>query len=39
MKYFAGILTAIGSFAATMGCQACMFWFTDDPKMPKSLVK
>lgn len=39
MKYFAGVLTAIGSVAATMGSQACMFWFFDEPKMPKNLIK
>lgn len=39
MKYIASILTVLGTVAATMGSQACLFWFTDEPKMPKSLIE
>ena len=39
MGKLATILAAIGSAAATMGTQACLTWFTDEPKMPKSLIE
>ena len=36
---FANLLAGIGSFIAGLGSQACMgFWF-DEPKCPKSLIK
>ena len=39
MGKLAAILAAIGSAAATMGTQECLAWFTDEPKMPKSLIE
>lgn len=36
---FANLLSLIGSFAATLGSQGCIFLFVDEPKMPKSLIK
>ena len=39
MGKLAAILAAIGSVAATMGTQACWAWFTDEPKMPRSLIE
>ena len=39
MGKLAAILAAIGSAAATMGTQACWFLFTDEPKMPRSLIE
>lgn len=39
MKFVASVLAALGSVAATMGTQACIVWFMDEPKMPKSLIE
>lgn len=39
MKYLASVLTVLGTVAATMGTQACLFWFTDEPKMPRHLIE
>lgn len=39
MKFLASVLTVLGTVAATVGSQACLFWFLDEPEMPKSLVK
>ncbi len=35
----ATILSKLGSFAASIGTQGCWVWFTDEPKMPKSLIE
>ena len=39
MKFFATILTALATVAASVGSQACSYWFLDEPKMPKSLLE
>lgn len=39
MKYLAGVLTVLGSVAATIGTQGCVIWFLDEPKMPKHLIE
>ena len=39
MKFLADILAAIGAGAASVGTQGCVIWFTDEPKMPKSLIE
>lgn len=39
MKYIAAIITVLGSLAATVGTQGCWLWFTDEPKMPRSLIE
>lgn len=39
MKYLAGVLTVLGSVAATIGTQGCLFWFMDEPKMPRHLIE
>ena len=36
---FTELLAKVGLGAATTGTQACMFWFTDEPKMPKCLIE
>ena len=36
---FAGLLNWIGSLSAKAGTKACLVWFVDEPKMPKSLLK
>lgn len=35
---FASLLSWIGSFAASTGTKACLILFSDEPKMPKSLL-
>lgn len=35
----ARLLNLIGSLSAGAGTKACNLWFTDEPKMPKSLLK
>ena len=39
MKYIASILTVLGTVVATIGTQGCLVWFTDEPKMPRSLIE
>lgn len=36
---FARLLNWIGSLSAKAGTKACLVWYTDEPKMPKSLLK
>lgn len=36
---FAGLLNWIGSLSAGAGTKACLLWYIDEPKMPKSLLK
>lgn len=36
---FTSFLSWIGSLAASTGSKACWVWLTDEPKMPKSLIK
>lgn len=36
---FAAALSKIGGFAANFGSQACMGWYIDEAKLPKSLLK
>ena len=33
------LLNLIGSLSAGVGTKACVVWFVDEPKMPKSLLK
>ena len=39
MSFFANILKALGVSAATVGTQGCWFWFSDEPKAPKSIIE
>lgn len=39
MAFVASLLATVGSFVASMGSQACYFFFLDEPECPKSLVK
>lgn len=34
----ASLLSWIGSMSASAGTKACLVWFADEPKMPKSLL-
>lgn len=36
---FTSFLSWIGSLATSTGSKACLVWFADEPKMPKSLIK
>ena len=36
---FASLMSVIGAGAANLGTQATWFFWTDEPKMPKSLIK
>ena len=36
---FTSFLSWIGSLAASIGSKAFWVWLTDEPKMPKSLIK
>ena len=36
---FTSFLTKIARFAAGAGSTACVFWYYDEPKCPKSLIK
>lgn len=31
-------LSWLGNLAASVGTNACLIWYTDEPKMPKSLL-
>ena len=35
---FAAFLSWLGNLSASMGTKACIALFTDEPKMPKSLL-
>ncbi len=35
----AKIIAAIGGFTASVGSQACMLFWFDEPETPKSLIK
>ena len=35
----ARLLSWIGSLSADAGTKACLLWYIDEPKMPKSLLK
>lgn len=35
----ARLLSWIGSLSAVAGTKACLLWYIDEPKMPKSLLK
>ena len=39
MSFIAELLAKLGLGAANSGTQACMYWFIDEPKMPKSLIE
>lgn len=36
---FASILKVLGSIAASASSAGCAWYFLDEPKMPKSLIK
>lgn len=38
-KVLAVVLSTVGALAATIGSQGCVFFFLDEPKCPKSLIK
>lgn len=35
---FTSFLSWLGELSATMGTKACVLLYTDEPKMPKSLL-
>lgn len=35
---FTSLLSWLGSTSASLGTKACVLWFSDEPKMPKSLL-
>ena len=35
---FAALLSWLGNLSASMGTQACVILYMDEPKMPKSLL-
>ena len=35
---FAAFLSWLGELTANVGTKASLLWFTDEPKMPKSLL-
>ena len=39
MSFFADLLAKIGFGVANTGNQACPYWITDEPKMPKCLIE
>ena len=39
MNFIAELLAKLGIGAASTGTQACFFWFTDEPRMPNSLIE
>ena len=39
MGAIASLLAGVGSFFASLGSQACTWWWVDEPKCPKSLIK
>lgn len=36
---FAGILGFVGKIFGVAGANACIIWYIDEPKCPKSLIK
>lgn len=38
MSFIADLLAKLGLGAAATGTQASIYWFLDEPKMPKSLL-
>jgi len=36
---FASLMSVVGTGAANLGTQASWFFWADEPKMPKSLIK
>lgn len=39
MGAIAALLANAGTFFANLGSQACVSWWWDEPKCPKSLIK
>lgn len=39
MSFIANLLAKIGGETSILGTNACLFWFMDEPKMPKSLIE
>ena len=35
---FASLLSWLGSVSGSLCKKACVFWFGDEPKMPKSML-
>lgn len=38
-RFFANLLSKMGFGAASVGSQACVFFWVDEPECPKSLIK
>ena len=39
MNFVVSLLEGLGSMFANAGSTACMLWWLDEPKCPKSLIK
>lgn len=39
MAFVASLLAAVGSAVASMGSQACFFFFFEESECPKNLIK
>ena len=39
MSFIANLLAKLGAGVANTGSSACPYLFTDEPKMPKSLIE
>ena len=39
LNIFASVLEGLGNLAASVGTNACVAWFYDEPECPKSLIK
>ena len=39
MNFLADLLAKLGLTSANAGTQACLYWFLDEPKTPKSLLE
>ena len=39
LNLFSNILAGLGSLAASVGTNACVMMFYDEPECPKSLIK
>ena len=39
MSLIASLLSSLGSMFASAGSTTCLYWWFDEPKCPKSLIK
>ena len=39
LAIISSVLEGLGNLAASVGTNACSFWFADEPECPKSLIK